>query len=176
MLLHLPMRLLAAIRQRAALGDTSSTSSEEALAGGSPRPTLVSMVQAFAQSGRATVVDMAAAGDADADMFGAAAAGGNGQGDGALALNAAAFSQLLLDMHRQAGIMLLDRMGHYLASLLADHVMTALQVRPVAVHPCRCCHLILIILQLEHLHGLCHPCRGVLLIGVLPSVAAVWIS
>lgn len=131
MLLHLPLRLLAAIKQRAALGSTSSgTSSEEApaLGGGSSRPgPLVSLVSAFAQSSGDTVVDLTAADPADVETFGAAASGG-GRGDGAVALNAAAFSQLLLDMHRQAGIMLLDRMGPYLVNVLAQHVMTALQV------------------------------------------------
>jgi len=100
MLLHLPMRLLASIKQRAALGTASDPSSEaEALAGSSPRTTLVGMVQAFAPGNGDAVVDMTA-GDPDAEMFGAAASGGN-PGDGAVALNAAAFSQLLLDMHRQ---------------------------------------------------------------------------
>jgi hypothetical protein len=43
-------------------------------------------------------------------------------------MNAAAFAQLMLDMHRQAGVMLLDRMGDSVVQHMAAHVEVAVQV------------------------------------------------
>jgi hypothetical protein len=43
-------------------------------------------------------------------------------------MNAAAFAQLLLDMHRQAGVLLLDRMGDSVVQHMAAHVEVAVQV------------------------------------------------
>lgn len=47
---------------------------------------------------------------------------------GSTSVNAAAFAQLLLDMHRQAGVMILHRVHDTLVQELANHIETSVQV------------------------------------------------
>lgn len=46
------------------------------------------------------------------------------------AVSAAVFAQLLLDMHRQVGVLLLDRMGSGVVYKLSKHLEAAAQVGP----------------------------------------------
>lgn len=100
MVLHLPMRLLSTIRQRAA-------------------PAIDATNNSSSSSGPGRDVSTGA---------GALAATGSSSGaDGGL--SAGVFAQLLLDMHRHVGVVLLDRMGHGEACCLAQHLQVAAKVR-----------------------------------------------
>lgn len=108
LVLHLPMRLLATIKQRAAAALPASQQQEQQ----------TSLLAPAGSAGpNSTYSDS-----------GVGIAGGT-----ASSLNAAAFAQLLLDMHRQAGVMLLDRMGSNVVLQLAVHVEMAVQVRQGSV-------------------------------------------
>jgi hypothetical protein len=100
MVLHLPMRLLADIRQRATPAIEAANSSK---------------------------------GTAPTDLQAAAAAGAlHGAGPGAYdALGSAVFAQLLLDMHRQVGVLLLERMSSGVVNRLQQHLVKATKVGDV---------------------------------------------
>jgi hypothetical protein len=124
LLLHLPMRMLATIRQRAAAALPAA---------------------AAAAQQAATLLNPGAIQSYDLDPFGstnAAVAGGTigstAGGTEPCSMNAAAFAQLLLDMHRQAGVMLLDRMGDSVVQHMAAHVEVAVQVGAGTCLYCSC--------------------------------------
>lgn len=74
------------------------------------------------------------------------------------AVSAAVFAQLLLDMHRQVGVMLLDRMGSGEVHKLSKHLEAAAQVGP------DCCSL---------QHAATSQWRGItLFIGLLVPTAS----
>lgn len=111
--LHLPVRLIQTIRQRAEPAlQTHSAAAAAADGGVHSNQTLQDSLLTFPYSAWTESHATAAA---------AAAAGPS-------SLNAAAFAQLLLDMHRQAGIMILDRAGEGVVKQLANHVEAAVQV------------------------------------------------
>lgn len=115
------MRLLATIRARAAPAMSSqavaSTSGSKANTASTGVRTLHSS-QSAGHGGSAEAATAAAAALASSSALPPPPL----PPPGAQCVNATAFAQLLLDMHRQAGIMLLDRMGPVLVQQLAAHV------------------------------------------------------
>lgn len=112
------MRLLAAIQQRANAADESDASG-----GGSEHD--------GAASG-------AKSGPSLSNLLGKLPASHSGRLVAPPALNAAAFQQLLLDMHRQAGVLLLERMGDSVVQLLAGHIQSVVLVSVQRCAPPRC--------------------------------------
>jgi hypothetical protein len=130
LVLHLPMRLLATIKQRAAaaLPPAAAAAAATQLEGYGPAY--------FSDTGGSTVGSVEPS-----------------------SMNAAAFAQLLLDMHRQAGVMLLDRMGEGVVQHMAAHVELAVQVGvcTAVVLQLQCCY------SAGHDGSWCgaaHGCRG----------------
>jgi hypothetical protein len=114
LVLHLPMRLLATIRQRAAAALPAAT----AAAAAQLSPAGLQDYDPPSFSSTAGAIG-GTAGSTAGDAVG---------GTEPSSMNAAAFAQLLLDMHRQAGLMLLDRMGDSVVQHMAAHVEVAVQV------------------------------------------------
>jgi hypothetical protein len=117
LVLHLPMRMLATIRQRAAAALPAAAAATAAAQQSYGVDSFSSTHTAIASNAISTAVGSTET----------------------CSMNAAAFAQLLLDMHRQAGVMLLDRMGDSVVQHMAAHVEVAVQVGAVTwvvLHVC----------------------------------------